>query len=87
MIKASDFTGNAVGILRATGPNLSKLTRKYGPLAPALRALILRPDTPLDADAKDLIAARLDAAQARFTAIEHGDRGASQPPGARPGSS
>ena len=87
VIKASDFTDNAVGIIHTTGPKLSKLTRKYGPLVPALRALILRPDTPLDAGVKDLIAAQLDAAQARFAAIGHGDRGASQPPGARPGSS
>ena len=41
VIKASDFTDNAVGI-HTTGPKLSKLTRKYGPLVPALRALILR---------------------------------------------
>ena len=31
MIKASDFTGNAVGMIHTTGPKLSKLTRKYGP--------------------------------------------------------
>ncbi len=56
---------------------------------PALRALILRPDTPLDADVKDMIAAQLDAAQQRFTAIGHGrdgDSRASQPSGAQPGS-
>jgi hypothetical protein len=56
---------------------------------PALRALILRPDTPLQADVKDMIAAQLDAAQERFAAIGHrrdGDSGASQPSGAQPGS-
>jgi hypothetical protein len=85
VIKASDFTDNAVGIIHTTGPKLPKLARKYGPLVPALRALILRPDTPLDADVKDLIAAQLDAAQERFAAIghsHHGDSGASQPSGA-----
>ena len=90
VIKASDFTDNAVGIIHTTGPKLSKLARKYGPLVPALRELILRPDTPLDADVKDMIAAQLDAAQERFAAIGHGrdgDSGVSQPPGARPGSS
>ncbi len=90
VIKASDFTDNAVGIIHTTGPKLSKLARKYGPLVPALRELILRPDTPLDADVKDMIAAQLDAAQGRFTAIGHGrdgDSGISQVPGARPGSS
>jgi hypothetical protein len=50
VIKASDFTDNAVGIIHTTGPKLAKLAGKYGPLVPALRALILRPDTPLEAD-------------------------------------
>ena len=45
VIKASDFTGNAVGIIHLTGPKLPKLAGKYGPLVPALRELILRPDT------------------------------------------
>ena len=71
VIKASDFTDNAVGIIHTTGPKLSKLARKYGPLVPALRDLILRPDTPLEADVKDMIAAQLDAAQERFAAIGH----------------
>ena len=48
VIKASDFTDNAVGIIHLTGPKLAKLAGKYGPLVPALRELILRPDTPLD---------------------------------------
>ena len=90
VIKASDFTDNAVGIIHTTGPKLSKLARKYGPLVPALRELILRPDTPLDADVKDMIAAQLDAAQGRFAAIgpgHHGDSTASQPSGNQPGSS
>ena len=87
VIKASDFTDNAVGIIHTTGPKLAKLAGKYGPLVPALRELILRPDTPLDVGVKDLIAAQFDAAQARFAAIGHGNRGASQPPGTRPGSS
>jgi (p)ppGpp synthase/HD superfamily hydrolase len=46
VIKASDFTDNAVGIIHTTGPKLSKLASKYGPLVPALRELIIRPDTP-----------------------------------------
>jgi len=57
VIKASDFTDDAVGIIHTTGPKLSKLAWKYGPLVPTLRALILRPDTPLEADVKDMIAA------------------------------
>jgi HD domain len=82
VIKASDFSDNAVGIIYATGPKLSKLADKYGPLASPLRELILRPDTPLEAGVKDMIAAQLDAARERFAAIGHGrdrDSGASQP--------
>ena len=85
VIKASDFTDNAVGIIHTTGPKLSKLAGKYGPLVPPLRELILRPDTPLDADIKDMIAAQLDAARGRFAAIGHGSDGDSevgQPSGA-----
>lgn len=69
VIKASDFTDNAVGLFHTTGPKLSKLASKYRPLAPVLRELILRPDTPLDQDVKDRIAGQLDSAQDRFAAI------------------
>ena len=64
--------------------------RKYGRLVSALRELISRPDTPLAADVKDMIADQLDAARQRFAAIgndQHSDSGVSQPPGVRPGSS
>ena len=56
------------------GPALSTIARagKYAPLVPALRELILRPDTPLATDVKDMIVGRLDTAQARFAAIRHG---------------
>jgi hypothetical protein len=90
VIKASDFTDSAVGIIHTTGPKLSRLARKYGPLVPALRELILRPDTPLEAGVKDMIAAQLNAAQERLTAIGHGrdrESGTSQLSGVRPGSS
>ena len=71
VIKASDFTDNAVGIIHLTGPKLVKLAGKYAPLVPALRELILRPDTPLATDVKDMIVGQLDTAQARFAAIRH----------------
>jgi len=90
VIKASDFTDHAVGIIHTTGPKLSKLASKYGPLVPTLRKLIVRPDTPLEADVKDMIAGQLDAAQAQFTAIGRGrdrESGASQPAAAQPASS
>ena len=89
VIKASDFTDNAVGIIHTTGPKLARLAGKYGPLVPALRELILCPDTPLEADVKDMIAAQLDAARDRFAAIgqdRDGDSAVSSPSAARPGS-
>ena len=82
VIKASDFTDNAVGIIHLTGPKLARLAGKYGPLVPALRELILRPDTPLEIDVKDMIADQFDAAWERFAAIRHGNPSTSQPPGA-----
>jgi hypothetical protein len=51
---------------------------KYGPLAPALRELLLRPDTPLTADVKDMIVGQFDAAQERFAAIRLSQPGTSQ---------
>jgi hypothetical protein len=72
VIKAPDFTDNAVGIIHLTGPKLARLAGQYAPLVPALRELILRPDTPLATDVKDMIADRLDTAQARFAAIRSG---------------
>jgi len=72
VIKASDFTDNAVGLIHTTGPRLERLAGKYAPLVPVLRELILRPDTPLDADVKERIATQLDSAAARFAAIWHG---------------
>jgi hypothetical protein len=72
VIEASDFTDNAIGVIHLTEPKLSRLARKYGPLVPVLRELILRPDTPLDADVKTMIAGQLDTAQGRFAAIWHG---------------
>jgi hypothetical protein len=69
VIKASDFTDNAVGLIHTTGPKLSQLARKYRPLVPVLRELILRPDTPLDSDVKHMIAGQLDDADDRFAAI------------------
>ena len=54
---------------------------------PALRALILRPDTPLDADVKDMIVGQLDVARDRFAAIgRDGDSTAGRPAAVQPGS-
>lgn len=72
VIKASDVTDNAVGLMHTTGPKLPRLAMKYGPLMPVLRELIFRPDTPLDDDVKDMITGQLDSAEGRFAAIWHG---------------
>lgn len=69
MVKASDFTDNAVGLFHTTGPRLSSLAGKYRPLVPVLRELVLRADTPLEADVKGTIARQLDKAEDRFAAI------------------
>jgi hypothetical protein len=69
VIKASDFTDNAVGLFHTTGPKLGRLAAKYRPLVPVLRELIMRPDTPLDPGVKDKIAAQLGDAEVRFAAI------------------
>jgi hypothetical protein len=74
VIKASDFTDNGVGLIHTTGPRLHRLAEKYAPLVPVLRDLIARPDTPLDAAAKEHILAQLDRAAGRFAALR-GDAG------------
>jgi hypothetical protein len=67
----------AVGLFHTTGPKLARLAGKYRPLVPVLRELILRPDTPLDEDVKDMIARQLYEAEDRFAAI-CGDRDAAE---------
>jgi hypothetical protein len=62
-------TDNAVGLIYTTGPKLTKLAGKYRPLVPVLRELILRADTPLDPEVKEMIAGQLDNAEVRFAAI------------------
>jgi hypothetical protein len=69
VVKASDFTDNAVGLFHTTGPKLVELARKYSPVVPVLSELVLRPDTPLDRDVKDLIARQLGRAADRFSVI------------------
>jgi hypothetical protein len=69
VIKVSDYTDNAVGLFHTTGPKLARLAEKYRPLAPVLRGLILRPDTPLDDQVKQLIAGQIDKATGRFALI------------------
>lgn len=69
VVKVSDYTDNAVGLFHTTGPKLLRLARKYHPLAPVLRELVLRPDTPLGHDVKLMIARQLDDAADRLAVI------------------
>jgi (p)ppGpp synthase/HD superfamily hydrolase len=69
VIKASDFTDNAVGLIHTTGPKVTKLAGKYRPLVPVLRELVLRPDTPLQEDVKGMIVRQLDSAESRFALV------------------
>jgi hypothetical protein len=73
VIKLSDFTDNAVGLIHTTGPKLPRLAAKYGPLVPALREFALRADTPLDGEVKQMIARQLDSAAIRLRAIAGDD--------------
>jgi hypothetical protein len=58
-----------LGLFHTTGPKVVEVAAKYRPLAPVLRELVLRPDTPLDDDVKHMIAGQLDNAADRFAAI------------------
>jgi hypothetical protein len=69
-----------VGLFRTIGPKLSKLARKYRPLVPVLRELILRPDTPLDSGVKQMITGQLANAEDRLAAVCH-DHDADSGPG------
>lgn len=69
VIKASDFTDNAVGLIHTTGATLHRLAGKYAPLVPVLRDLITRPDTPLGEAARTRILRQLDQAEQRLSAI------------------
>jgi hypothetical protein len=69
VLKLSDFTDNAVGIIHTVGPKVPHLARKYRPAVPVLRGLLARPDTPLDTPAKQHIDRQLDLAQQRIDAI------------------
>jgi hypothetical protein len=70
VVKVSDFTDNAVGLFHTTGPKVPELARKYRPLIPVLRELVLRPDTPLRPEAKDIIVRQLGKAEARFASLD-----------------
>jgi (p)ppGpp synthase/HD superfamily hydrolase len=69
VLKFSDFTDNGVGIHYTTGPKVRRAAVKYGPLVPALRELLHRPDTPLVDEVKAHVDSQFDLAEQRFAAI------------------
>jgi hypothetical protein len=69
VIKFSDFTDNGVGIVHTSGPKVTRAATKYAPLVPALRRLVVLPDTPLAPAVKDHILDQFDLAELRFRAI------------------
>jgi hypothetical protein len=69
VIKVSDFTDNAAGLFHTTGDSLPRRAAKYRPLVPVLREMILRADTPLDGEVKDMITRQLGKAEDRLAAI------------------
>ena len=73
VIKLSDFTDNAVGLIHTSGPKLATLAGKYLPLIPVLREFALRADTPLRHGVKAMIAGQLENAAIRLTAVTRED--------------
>ena len=69
VLKVSDFTDNAVGLIHTSGPKVVKLATKYRPLVPVLREIVLLPDTPLRVEVKGEIVRQLDNAERRFASI------------------
>jgi hypothetical protein len=69
VVKVSDFTDNAVGLFRTTGASLPRRAGKYLPLVPVLREFVLRTDTPLAGDVKQMIAGQPGKAAGRLAAI------------------
>ena len=69
VVKVSDFTGNAVGLFHTTGESLPRRAARYRLLVPALREMVLRAGTPLDAGVKEMIARQLDKADGRLAVL------------------
>jgi hypothetical protein len=51
-----------VGLFHTTRESLPRRAAKYRPLVPVLREMVLRADTPLGGDVKEMIARQLDKA-------------------------
>jgi hypothetical protein len=69
VVKLSDHVDNGVGLMWTSGPAVTKLARKYVPLAPVLAGFAARPDTPLPGPARERVLRQLGQAGQRFAAI------------------
>lgn len=69
IIKISDFTDNAIGLMWTTGPRAVRLTVKYAPMIPVFEDLVMRPDTPLPPAVKAKIMGQLEKTSARFAVV------------------
>ena len=70
-----------LGLFHTTGESLPRRAAKYRPLVPVLREMVLREDTPLGGDVKEMIARQLDKAAGRLAVITGEDGGAEVPDG------
>lgn len=69
ILKISDFTDNATGLIYTTGPKVPRLARKYYPVIPVLRKALGRSDLPLSLAAVEHIESQLDLTEERLTQL------------------
>lgn len=68
MIKVSDFTDNAIGIIYTTGEKVPRLGAKYLPLIKVFRTALQRKDLPISPEVRHHIERQLDLGQERLQA-------------------
>ena len=69
VIKLSDFTDNATGLIYTTGPKVQRSAIKYLPAVPILRSALDRPNFPLSRSVITHIHQQLDLTIARLTPL------------------
>ncbi len=69
VIKLSDFTDNATGLIYTVGPKVPKLARKYTPAVPVMRLALRSPDFPLAPHVIAHINEQLDLTEERLSLL------------------
>lgn len=69
VVKLSDFTDNATGLIYTSGPKVPKLAAKYLPAIPIFRGALERADMPLSPAVVQHISGQLDLTQDRLTQL------------------